>query len=246
MKMLYPRYGAVRSRLIELYGVLNNRVYGVWVAPKSLMTIEDLRGRYHNNQAGFANDHNYYDEPQLRQMKVPQILGFLPNVLSPDELGFNKANETVPSIYESIQEYLALWCEMIRTVPEFKSPPREELRLLEHLAYMLFPAYKKIKPFVTNQAIRDAAKDSRQQEGMGLASLGMLLTMSPMLHKGTGNDISFVSHLDDLDGHEKAQFAIDNGPVSPGNFFPSIKISSDSLTRVDVSQDNNDWIFRGD
>jgi hypothetical protein len=245
MKMLYPRYGAVRTRLIELYSILNHRVYGVWVAPKSLMTIDDLRGRYHNNQAGFANDHNYYDEPQMRQMKIPQMLGFLPNILSPDELGFQKANETVPNIYESIQEYLKLWCEMIRTVPEFKSPPREELRQLENLAYMLFPSYMKIKPFVTNQAIREAGKDRREHEGMGLASLGMLFTMTPMLNKGIGQEISFVSHLDELDGHENTAYMVDHQAPAPGNFFPT-RISVDSLSRVEVQQDTNDWIFRGD
>lgn len=245
MKMLYPRYGAVRNRLIELYGILNHNVFGVWVAPKSLMTLEDLRGRYHNNQAGFANDHNYYDEPQLRQMKIPQVLYFLPNITSPDELGFNKANETVPLIYESIQEYLSLWCEMIRTVPEFKSPPREELRQLENLAYMLFPLYERIKPFVVNQAIREAGKDDRRQEGQGLASLGMLFTMTPMLNKGIGQEISFVSHLDELEGHENNAYMVDHGVTSPGNFFPT-RISTDSLTHVEVQQEPNDWIFRGD
>lgn len=245
MKMLYPRYGAVRTRLIELHSTLNHNVFGIWVAPKSLMTIDDLRGRYHNNQAGFANDHNYYDEPQLRQMKVPQILAFLPNIINPNELGFNKANETIPTIYESIQEYLQLWCEMIRTVPEFKSPPREELRSLENLAYMLFPMYAKIKPFVINQAIRDAGQTTKQQEGMGLASLGMLFTMTPMLNKGIGQEISFISHLDELEGHENSAYSIEHQTPAPGNFFPT-RISTDSLSRVEVTQDNNDWIFKGD
>jgi len=246
MKMLYPRYGAVRARLIELHSILNHRVYGVWVAPKSLMSMDDLRERYHNNQPGFANDHGYYEEPQLRQMKVPQILGFLGNLLGPQDLGFQKANDAVPSIYESIQEYLALWCEMIRTVPEFKAPPREELRQLEGLAYMLFPAYSKIKPFTVNQAIRDAGKDNKAQEGMGLASLGMLFTMTPMLNKGTGQDISFVSHLDELEGHENHQYQIDHQAPAPGNFFPTLKVSSDSLSNLEPVGDTNDWIFRGD
>ena len=134
---------------------------------------------------------------------------------------------------------------MIRTVPEFKSPPREELRQLENLAYMLFPSYMKIKPFVVNQAIRDAGKDDRRQEGMGLASLGMLFTMTPMLNKGVGQEISFVSHLDELDSHENTAYMVDHQAPAPGNFFPT-RVSVDSLSRVEVQQDTNDWIFRGD
>lgn len=239
--MLHSRYTAVRARILELHNTLEHRVFQVWVAPKTLMTTEQLRGRYEVKQEGYANDTNFYGDPQLRQMKIPQILAIMEN-MSPSmkDLGFQNANVAVTTIYESIQEYIGLWCELIRNAPEFGSPPRAELKALENLAYMVFPMYKRIKPFQRNAEQRELFKGDADLNSRGLAGLAALFSMQRMGTEGS-YEISFISHLDDLDSQGTGDFMAANQVTSMGqNFYPS-----DSLSRIDTPSGPDDWIFRG-
>lgn len=246
MSMLHSRYTAVRSRILELHNILEHRVFGVWVAPKTLMSTDQLRDRYEIKQEGYANDTGFYNDPQLRQMKIPQILAIMENMSpSMNDLGFNNANVTVTQIYESIQEYIGLWCEIIRNAPEFGSPPRGELKALENLAYMVFPMYKKIKPFQRNSEQRELFKGDADLNARGLAGLAALFSMQRMGTEGS-YEISFISHLDDLDSQGTGDFMAANQVTSMGqNFYPPVSISSDSLSRIDAPAGPDDWIFRG-
>lgn len=234
----HSRYNYVRERIFELFNVINNRAFPLWVAPKSLMDIDQLRGRYEAKQEGYANDAGYYDNHQVRKMTCPQIIDLLPNLTSPDDLGFNNANEVVPEIYESIQEYLMLWCEITTNAPEFSTPPMQELRWLESLAWYLFPMYKRIKPFVLDDDIDKQIKTERALNRVGLAGLSMLFSLSKQ--KG---EISFVSHLDGL--QDSSDFiSVDTflGEQRP-TMTPSVVV--DSLSQLEAPPEHSEWIFKG-
>ena len=246
-QMLPTRYTTVREKILTLFNILNNRQFPVWIAPKTLMSTEQLRERYELSQPGFANDHGYYGDPQLRKMKIPQLLDIMDNVTSHEDLGFNKAVDVVTEIYESIQEYIALWCELMRAQAVRDYPPREELRKLESLAFLIFPLYKRIKPFKVNEAIRQAGKQDSKLMGQGLATMGMLFQIARMGSGPGETEISFISHIDTLEAAEINDYNIEHGPVNMGNFYPTAMTPmSDSLMSLDTLPDNNDWIFKAD
>jgi hypothetical protein len=235
--MTESRYNALRLRVFKLFNILNNRQYEVWVTPATLMTLEQMRDREQYRQEGFANDNTYYSEFQVRRMKVPQIIDLLPNVTGPNDLGFRDANDTVVEIYESIQEYISLWCEMMTNAPEFPTPPTTELRYLETLAYHLFPMYKKIKPFKMTHDINKQMREDEALNRKGLMGLGMLFSYNKKL-----DDISFVSHLDAL---QNTDFATSENFMLDRPAVPTAALA-DSLAKLEThGNDTTEWLFRG-
>lgn len=246
--MLDARYEVVRARLIELYNILSFQTYPVWIAPETLMTTEQLRGRYEQRNEGFANDVNYFTEPQLRELRIPKLMGMLENIDSHEKLGFSNANRVVVEIYESIQEYLSLWCEIIRTNC-WRYPPMEELRKLENIAYLIYPKYKVIKPFKVNQEIREKYRDDAMHNAQGLMGMGALFMMHRM---GTGKgeeDYSFVSHLDDLNSAPEflpsTNYQQNQAPGWFNHAPASTSPMGDSLLSPEVKGGNPDWLFDG-
>lgn len=237
MSLSHSRYNYVRERIFKLFNVLNNRLYPVWIAPKTTMSIDDLRNRYERREEGFANDATFYDDHQKRKMSIPALIDILPNVTSPGDIGFDNANKNVVEIYESIQEYIALWCEIHNNAPEFSTPPITELRYLETLAYFLFPGYKKIKPFVLENDIEKQIAQDRAVNKVGLMGLGMLFSYSKQKQ-----DISFISHLDAL---QKTEYvSADEYMHQP--VVPNSALVMDSLSRIESSDNTvTDWLFRG-
>lgn len=238
MSMTQSRYMHLRERAFFLYNILNNRMYGVWVAPKTLMSLEEIRDRSITVNEGSIPDANYFNEYQIRKMTVPSIIDLLPNVMGPNDLGFHDAGVAVTEIYESVQEYIALWCEITTHAPEFKTPPLTELRYLETLAYHIFPLYKKIKPYKVDADIERQLRDDKALNRRGLLGLGVLFGYN----KNMG-EISFVSHLDALNAQDEFvgtdQF-IQNAPNIP---MPGL---ADSLAQLESSTpDATEWLFRG-
>lgn len=235
--MTESRYNALRLRVFHLFNILNNRQYELWITPATMMTTEQLRDRYERREEGFANDTTYYSDHQARRMKIPQIISMLPNCTSSNDLGFRNANDAVVEIYESIQEYISLWCELRVNAPEFPTPPDEELRYLESLAYYIFPMYKKIKPFKMNDEIRRQLIQDQALNRKGLTGLGMLFGYSAKVE-----EISFISHLDSLST---------NNLMSVESFMDDRQVAStirasDSLGMIEtVNHDDSDWLFRG-
>lgn len=240
MSLPLSRYKFIRQRLIELYNILNNKTFAVFLTPKMLMNLDQLRDRVEYWQEGFVNDTHYFEDYQERMLKIPKIIDLLPNMVSEDELGFRNPNRVVPEIYESIQEYIQLWCELYRNAPEFPTPSMDELRKLELLAYTLFGMYKRIKPYLQNAEARNAARDGQEAYKRNLAALAGLLRFTPMGHDDD-DGLSFISHLDEI------------APVSYSpndlsfNAHPVIatKAIADSLADNNVTHELGDWYFKG-
>lgn len=234
----HTRYNQIRERIFFLYNIINNRTYPVWVAPKSLMDLDQLRDRGDERKEGFANDAGYYDNPQLRKMTCPQMIDILPNLTGPKDLGFNNPNHVVIEIYESLQEYVALWCEMINNAPEFRTPPIGELRTLESLAWYLFGMYKQIKPFVIDNTIEKQMREDKALNRRGLMGMAMLFD-----YNKKKQELSFVSNLDGLQGG--------NDFITPEAFLESSNTANsalimDSLSTLQTSDaSTSEWLFRG-
>lgn len=264
--MTFARYDFIRNRLITLYNLVQHRGYRVHIAPEKMMTLDEIRTRPTYTQEGFANDTNYYSEMAMRVMRIPQILVYMENFTSPDDLHFERYNKSVVEIYEGLTEYIALWCEIIKNAPDFKAPTFTELRELESLAYLLFNVYKRIKPFVKRESERKRYQQDEQLEGAGLAGFRALFGMSSMtggILNGTKDGISFYSPLDELMGvtsHVSNDTVYNNGPAAPmwnpAPFNPELHIQQATLQTQPVvpydslfSQEpqmtiNPDWIFR--
>lgn len=206
--MLLERYNFIRNRLSKLYEMIQHQPFGVWIAPMAFMDIDELRNRPSYVAHDTLPDTNFYENQQLRSMTLPQIIEILPNMTSPDrEIGWSDPNTYIPKVYEGLQEYIMLWCEMIKEVPDVPYPSLEELKKLEDMAYVVFGHYCSIKPFLDDEIRKMKADEIAAQQQLGLAGLMGLFQQTRIGVKYNDGKISFVSYLDNLkasmnwDGH---------------------------------------------
>lgn len=238
MSLPLSRYNFIRERLLFLFNILNNRLYTVFVTPKMLMSIEELRDRPEYTQEGFVNDPGQYDEYQERLFKIPQIIDFLPNLVSEDELAFREPNHNIVEIYESIQEYLQLWCELYSKAPEFPLPPMDELRNLELMAYTIFTKYRSIKSFLNNRKFTTTLIDEKAAEKANLMGLAALFGMSG-LGAEEKSGINWISHLDGIQPGEYGGGGFGDHPIL------THKAVADSLASPESVHNLGEWTFKG-
>lgn len=248
--ILHSRYEFIRDRLITLYDLVQHRTFRIWIAPEKLMSLDQLRSRPTYTQEGFANDTDFYTEKQMRLYRIPQILDLLGNIQTVHDFGFEKPSKTIVEIYEGLTEYIALWCELIKNT-DFKSPTFQELRELENFTYLLFSEYKRIKPFVKREADRKTYAHDEQLEGKGLAGFRALFGSSSLLGKGGTDEISFYSHLDEINPQygPAASAPLYNptpfNPLTPTYALPAPVVPMDSLFTPEAAHASNpNWIFR--
>lgn len=196
--MLLGRYNYISRRLSELYNMIQHRQFTVWVLPTLFMDIDELRSRPTYYRDDHVGDHSFYETPQSRSMTVAQLVDLLPNMTKETDIGWLQANTVVPQLYEGIQEYIMLWCEIITQVPEVPHPSLEELKLLENFAFILFNPYSQIRPMLDELERQNMTSEHRKMENMGLASWMGLFKQEGMGFKRTAEGISFVSYIDQL------------------------------------------------
>lgn len=249
--MLHSRYEWVRERLIELYNVVQHRSYNIWIAPEKLLSLEQLRSRPTYTQEGFANDSDFYSEKQMRSYRIPQMLNLLGNIQSVHDFGFDKPTKSIVEIYESIIEYISLWCEIYKNAQEFKTPPFQELRELENFAYILFSEYKRIKPFVKRESNKQMYASDATLESKGLAGLHALFTRVSMHGGKQEGEISFYSHLDEVMPQHAQNLAAAPmwlpkafDPFTPTYSQPIQQAPQDSLFTPEQHASNPNWIFK--
>jgi hypothetical protein len=237
MNIRPTRYSFVRERIIELFNILNNRVYGIWISPESTMNLDEVRDRSQYQASEVIPDANYYTTPQLRRMRIPQILNYLSLMRSYRDLGFQDANGSVVEIYESIQEYVSLWCEVMREAPEIRNPPMGELRLLEGMAMFIFPYYKRIKPYRRNLDSRRFREDG-ELEAKGLTGFAALFSFYSLGTEKGDAEISFISHLD------KYESSV-NGDIFTQTGSSPIWGQPEGLPAIPSANYDTSWVFRG-
>lgn len=242
MSLPLSRYNAIRERLIFLYNICNNRTYPIFITPEMMMSIDELRDRPEYKQEDFINDSEYYQEYQERRLTIPKIIDILPNLVNEKQLGFRRPTETLVEIFESIQEYNQLWCELYSKAPEFPTPPLSELRNLELLAYTIFPYYRLIKSYSNNKHLHVKLVDEQASHKANLMGLAQLLGMSA-IGSGDSSGISWISHLDTMMGNETSEY-------ESYNHHPVIaqRAVADSLAAPSQNQSVHnlgEWEFKG-
>lgn len=227
--MSFDRYDLVRDRLLYLFNILNNRTYGVWITPNNMMSIDEIRNREITVFEDSGVDEDFYSTTQLRQFKIRQLLPFLPNFNGHEEIGFNNPASTVVEIYESIQEYICLWTEVMRNAPEFSNPPISELRNLENLAYLIFPIYKQVKPMRDRLKNEEVAEADKLLNREGLAGLSVLFSSNSALGMVKQEELSFISYLDRYENKD-----VTSNITNP---FPELEAKEEY---------SSNWLFDGD
>lgn len=197
--MELARYDNLRSTLIELYNTINNRLYGVWVKPTSLMTVDEVRMRPNQTSSDCIADDGFYERPQRREYSLPHIVSLFPNMVDIEsELVFDQPNRIIPEIYEAVQEYLFCWVELINEVPDIVYPNIEELKTIEDIARLLFPTYAQIKPYLDYKQDLEESVIRKDMNDRGLLGLVGIIGKHKMGSVQSEEELSFISHLDNI------------------------------------------------
>lgn len=251
--MELSRYTQLREELIEGYKKIRYQPYEVWIAPKSLMSVEEVRERSNFQFEGTEGDPGYYERVEKRPLTMWKIIQNLNNFESFNDISFQRPNTDIVDIYETIQTYILNWCTIVRHVPEYGRISLHELKTLENLAYVLFDRYRQIKPFVVGfkQRQEDKINATRTtEEREGLLGLTMLLSRGAMFNaqaKYRTEDDSFVSHVDQLKAWLNGGLQYEEPKMVPQPHFKPVEVE-DSLSNINNNQSTPtgllDW-YRG-
>lgn len=235
------RYNQIREEIFRLYNILNNRLYPVRVTPVMMMTVEELRNRETFTRDDVIGDPTVYEEYSEIQMECHRIIEILPNLVRERDLGFAKPNDHIVEIFESAQNYLRLWVELVTNATEFRPPPLDELRAIEALAYCLYPEYKKIKQYLQVRDSYLSKEDKAKEVEDGFMSLAALFgMMSPGL--ATKDPLDFVSHLEGL-GIDTGRSTVTQEDFETLQSLGPVTNVSDGLFTPEVPSGLPDWTF---
>jgi hypothetical protein len=235
------RYNQIREEIFRLYNILNNRLYPVRVTPVMMMTVEELRNRETFTRDETIADPTRYEDYQEIRMECHRMIEILPNLVKERDLGFANPNDHIVEIFESAQNYLRLWVELVTNATEFRPPPLDELRAIESLAYCLYPEYKKIKQYLL---VRDSYKTKEEQAQHvedGFMSLAALFGMTS--HDMAKKDsLAFISHLEDL-GIDTGRSTVSQEDYDVLQSITPVNTINDGLFSPEVSSELPNWTF---
>lgn len=136
--MQTERYMHVRSELIRLYEIITQRTYTVVIPATHFLSLKQLEYLEDNPPlTGFES----LDIPMERPFTIARILDAFKIMGESVRVDFRYARRDIPEIYETIQEYIRLWCEIKTDISYLQTPPLEELEMLERLSRYIFTAY---------------------------------------------------------------------------------------------------------
>lgn len=235
------RYNHLREEIFRLYNILNNRLYPVRVTPVMMMTVEELRNRETFTRDDAIGDPTRYEEYQEIQMECWRIIEILPNLVNERDLGFAKPNDHIVEIFESAQNYLRYWVELVTNATEFRPPPLDELRDIEALAYCLYPEYKKIKQYLMVRDSYISKEEQAKHVEDGFMSLAALFGMTS--HEMNKKDsLDFISHLEDL-GIDTGRATVTEEDFNVLQNIVPVGTVNDGLFAPEVATDLPNWTF---
>lgn len=235
------RYSFIREEIFRLYNILNNRLYPVRVTPVMMMTVEELRNRETFTRDDAIGDYTRYEDYQEIQMECWRIIDILPNLVKERDLGFAKPNDHIVEIFESAQNYLRYWVELVTNATEFRPPPLDELRDIEALAYCLYPEYKKIKQYLLVRDSYASKEEQAKQVEDGFMSLAALFgMMSPGL--AAKDPLDFISHLEGL-GIDTGRSTVSDEDFSVLQNITQSSSVTDGLFAPEVQSELPNWTF---
>jgi len=235
------RYLHIREEIFRLYNILNNRLYPVRVTPVMMMTVEELRNRETFTRDDSIGDYTRYEDYQEIQMECWRIIDILPNLVKERDLGFARPNDHIVEIFESAQNYLRYWVELVTNATEFRPPPLDELRDIEALAYCLYPEYKKIKQYLLVRDSYLSKEDQAKQVEDGFLSLAALFGMMSS-DQAKKDNLDFISHLEGL-GIDTGRSTVTEEDFSALHSINQSATVSDGLFAPEQVSELPSWTF---
>ncbi len=190
--MRISRYQHIRSRLIDLHAQLSLQPYQIYLPRQFLYTLDELDEIERVSFDGGNYDKGELTRPQLHQFTVADLIDIIPNLDKPGRMGYKTPNRDSIIIYESVQEYISLWCEIISQCPEYSHPPLEELYGLEGVAKWAYYTYADAKAYVTYKEEKNQMAQTYRDP---IVNVLMALSTGGKLGNGQQEE-SFISHLD--------------------------------------------------
>lgn len=191
--MIIQNYPENRKRLIELYTILTKRQYQMVLPRELLLDDEQIEGRYQINRAGVIADNHFFTRPIDMGITIESLIKVIPRARTPDSLGFRNPERDGIEVYETVQEYVRLWTEMIKAFPYYPSPSIPELYSLEVVSSWAFPIYSYYKK---RKFVRESNIDPNNGGADTIDSLLNVIINNNFLSKEDSAENSFISYTD--------------------------------------------------
>lgn len=132
------RYMYVRGELERLYNIIMNHPFEVVLPLNYFLTKAQLDHLEENPPiTGFES----LVTPVKRPYSINRLLDAFDIMGSDINIGFRYPRNDIPLIYETIQDWIRYWIEIKRGAGYLRTPPIEELELIEMLGRYVFGAY---------------------------------------------------------------------------------------------------------
>lgn len=186
---IVDEYNGKRNRLIELYKIVNNKVFPIFVPRKYLLSMDELKYReVYNFGTDFQED--VYDNNTTFYLNIPQMVYIIPNLEHFSNMGVLDPITNIPLMYDSIQEYISLWLWFKEYYFRFESESIETLKELESVALWAFLNYNYYKNY-KNVKFKLSKERQFQQSNKTAIDFLRLLNVSDNKEKH-----SFISYVD--------------------------------------------------
>lgn len=187
--MQTERYNFIRKELVKLHELFTQRTFNVYVSLSSFLTYEQLTNYEKHPPIGGFNRIEIVDE---RPYTIEYLLTMFEIMGDKAEMGFKYPKQDIPVMYDAAQNWIKYWVELKTSVGYLRTPPLEELEVMERLARYVFSAYKHYYYEKMNDNLNVPSKDNM--------TLFDVFKGRMMYGDSFDQDLSFISYLDQFRG----------------------------------------------
>lgn len=196
------RYNHVRSELVRLYKIITKRTFILNAKRSIFLTTEQLEAMEKNPPICGLDRYNTVGEMPVTIAKMVLAQEIIGDDLV---LAFRYPKKDIPVVYDTIQNYIKYWTEIMLNASGFKTATVYELELLENIAKGLYYSYSYYK--------REMVKEDLNKQKASYVDPMVNLYLGIIKHgRGMDNDNSFYSYLDaykekvsEMQGHFSVQ-----------------------------------------
>jgi len=180
------RYNYIRGELIRLHNIIMNQTFVVSLPLSYFLNKRQLEHLKENPPiTGFGS----LEEPVRRPYTMNRLLDAFELMGSDISIGFMSPRKDIPVIYETIQDWIRYWIEIKEGAGYLRTPPVEELELIEKLARYVFGVYTHYYYEKVNATFNVAVKEE-------MSLLDVFKAKLMYGDEGANQDLSYVSYLD--------------------------------------------------
>lgn len=179
------RYKHVRENLVNLYKMITEETFNVYIPKSSFLSLKQIKHLEKNPPINGMGSYEAVVERPLTILRMAQAF----SMIGEDDvnLAFRYPRRDIPRIYNGIQDYIMYWLEIKRYWARFDAPSLDELEILEKIAKYVFSAYKEYHI----QEVNDKFGVTKQSD----MTLMDYIKGTWMYGEQFQDNISFISHL---------------------------------------------------